>query len=66
MFLELNTKYKVTCTEKDSEILRLKETLRTREGDIKQMRSDEQQRALLLQAAVQSYVSRPAVTPPLI
>ena len=56
----------MTCTEKDSEILRLKETLRTREGDIKQMRSDEQQRALLLQAAVQSYVSRAAVTPPLI
>ena len=50
-------------TEKDGEILRLTETLRTREADIKQMRSDEQQRALLLQAAVQSYVARPSVTP---
>ena len=48
------------AAEKDGEIARLKEKYKVKEGEVRQLREDETQRAAVLQAAITSYISRPA------
>ena len=49
--------------EKESEIIKLQERLRQREGEISAMKEEDAQRASMLQSAIHSYVSRSPYTP---
>ena len=61
-FTELETKHKTMCSEKDIELAKLSERLKSREAEIAHMRQDDAQRSSMLQTAIQSYVSRSPFT----